>query len=166
MFPSQSFKSKDGYFSIVATPNHWDRFCNAVEKADWINHEQYSDVRYRVENYDKMEAVVEQITTTKNTDEWEQIFLKHEVAFSKINTVTEFLEHPQCEAMKLFVDVDHPTIGNVKLLRPPWNMSETPVGVHLPPPALGEHSAELLSNAGFSEQEIADFIKEDVVITG
>jgi CoA:oxalate CoA-transferase len=164
MFPSQSFKCKDGYFSTVATPNHWERICKALGKPEWINDEELSNVRYRVENYDKMEALVEEITVTKNSAEWEEIFTEHQVAFSKINTIADFLEHPQCKALKLFVDVDHPTIGKVKLLRPPWNMSETPSEVYLAPPMLGQHSAEILSETGFSKEEIADLIEDGVVI--
>ncbi len=165
MFPSQAFKGKDGYFSTVATPNQWDRFCKAIGKTEWIDHTDYNDVKYRVKNYAKMEALVEEVTKTKTIEEWEHLFNQEQVAFSKINTIEEFLEHPQCEALKLFADVDHSTIGKVKLLRPPWNMSETPSDVYLPPPTLGQHSGEILSETGFSKKEISTLIEEGVVIS-
>ncbi len=163
MFPSQAFKTKDAYISVVASPAHWDRFCTALGKAEWIDDPNYSQVVYRVENYDKMEALVEEVTITKTTAEWVEIFDNCQVAAGRINTVEEFFNDPQFKALNMVTSIPHSKAGQISVLNPPWHFSETPGGVRLPPPALGEHSTQILKENGFSEEEIETLMKEMII---
>lgn len=157
LFPSQSFKTRDAYISIVGTPNHWGRFCNAIGKPEWIDHPKYSDVRYRVENYDEMESMVETVTVTKTTAEWRRLFEEHQVACSNINTVEDLFSDPQFNALDMIKQIQHTTAGGIKILGPPIQFSKSQVGVDLPPPALGEHTSEVLKRFGFSDRQIDNF---------
>lgn len=162
LFPSQSFKTRDAYISIVATPNHWGRFCNALGKPEWIDHPKYSDVRYRVENYDEMESMVEAVTAAKTTAAWIRIFEKHQVACSRINTVEDMFSDPQFNALDMIRHIQHSTAGDIRILGPPVQFSKSQAGVHLPPPALGEHTTEVLQRFGFSDRQIETFKKGGV----
>ena len=163
LFPSQSFRTKDANISTVVVPAHWERFCTALGKPEWIDHPDYGDVVYRVQHYDEMEALVEKITTTRTTADWLRIFEQHQVAAAPINRVEDFFEDPQFKALDLLTTLDHTTAGRVQIQTPPWQMSETPCGVRLPPPALGEHSIQILRENGFSDAEIETLIKEEVI---
>jgi crotonobetainyl-CoA:carnitine CoA-transferase CaiB-like acyl-CoA transferase len=163
MFPSQSFKTRDGYVSTVVVPAHWERFCKALGKPEWIDEPNLSDVVYRVQHYDEMETLVEETTTTKTTAEWLEIFEKHQVAAGPINSVEEMFEDPQIKALDMLRTMNHTKAGEVKIQDIPWQMTETHAGVKLPPPALGEHTCQLLSENGFSDQEIEKLLANGIV---
>jgi len=163
MFPSQAFRTKDSYVSVVVVPAHWDRFCNALGKPEWIDDPRYSDRVYRVQHYDKMETMVENVITKKTTAEWVEIFEKHEVAAARLNTIREFFEDPQFKSLNMITTLNHPKAGKIQIQTPPWQMSETPCVVTLPPPFLGEHTSQILKENGFSDSEI-EFYKNAGVI--
>ena len=163
MFPSQAFKSKDGFFSTVVVPDHWGRLCRALGKSEWIDHPEYGDPVYRVQHYDEMEAMVEAVTATRTTAEWLEAFEKHDVACGRINTVEEMFEDPQIKALGLLKILIHPKVGAVEVQVPPWHMSETPPQVKLPPPILGEHTGDILAEFGYSADEIQALKAERVV---
>ncbi len=163
MFPSQSFKTKDGYISVVVVPAHWERFCKALDKPEWTENPNLSQVTYRVEHYDEMEAMVEEITTSKTTSEWLARFELFEVAAGPINTVEEFFEDPQFKALNMITSINHSKAGKINVLNPPWHFSETPGGVRLPPPALGEHTKQILEENGFTPEEIGTLFSEEII---
>jgi crotonobetainyl-CoA:carnitine CoA-transferase CaiB-like acyl-CoA transferase len=166
MFPSQSFKTKDAYISTVVVPAHWERFCKALNKPEWIDHPQYGDVVYRVKHYDKMESLVEQVTAGKSTADWLEIFERHQVAAAPINKVEDFFEDPQFSVLNLLKPLNHSKAGTVQIQTPPWQMSETACDVKLPPPALGEHSIQILQENGFDDAEIEILLKQGLIEAG
>jgi crotonobetainyl-CoA:carnitine CoA-transferase CaiB-like acyl-CoA transferase len=163
MFPSQAFKTKDGYFSAVVVPDHWGRFCRALGKPEWIDHPDYGNPGYRVQHYDEMEGMVEAITATKTTAEWLEILKECDVASSRINTVEQMFEDPQIKVLNLFRTLSSPKAGEFQVQIPPWHMSETPPEIRRLPPRLGEHTSEILSEFGYSAEAIAKLKAEGVV---
>ena len=163
MFPSQAFKTKDSYISLVVVPAHWERFCTALGKPEWVTDPDLCNVVYRVQHYDEMEAMVEAVTTTKTTAEWLEIFEAHQVAAGSINTVEELFEDPQFNALDLIATLSHSKAGEIKILKPPWHLSKTPESVTLPPPALGEHTTQILKENGFSAEEIETMMDEGII---
>ena len=163
--PSQALKSKDGYVSVVTASNHWERFCNALDRPDWAADPDLSSAQYRVEHYRELESMIEAITATKTTREWLEIFETHEIAAARINTVEQAFEDPVILATNMVKTVDHPTAGPIKILDKPWHLSKSPGNEELPPPPLGWHTVEVLRQAGFQEEEIAAY-KNDGIIDG
>jgi crotonobetainyl-CoA:carnitine CoA-transferase CaiB-like acyl-CoA transferase len=161
--PSQAFKTKDSYVSVVLSSDHWGRFCNALGHPDWAEHPDFKKPSYRVQHYGEMEAMIQSVTTTRNTAEWLDILEKHEVASAPINTVEQAFEDPGVIATGMVKTMEHPIAGEIRLLDKPWHMSETPGGLKLPPPPLGWHTSEVLKAAGFEAQEIDDLKKEGVI---
>ena len=137
LFPSQAFKTKDGHISVVCTPNHWPRFCRTLGKEEWITDPQYGDVRWRVENYDQMEKMVEEVTITKTTAQWQEQLEAARLACGPIRRVEDIFEDPQFKALDMVKEITHTVAGKIKILKPPFSLSKTPAKVHLPPPCFG-----------------------------
>lgn len=160
--PSQVFKSKDSAF---ATVGRWERFCKALGKEEWITHPDWSQNEYRVEHYDEMENMVEEITTTKTTTEWLKIFEAHDIPANRINTMEEALQDAGVLATNMIKTLQHSKAGSIQIMDKPWQMSETPGEIRYPPPVFGEHSSEILTDFGFSKEEI-EALKQNKALLG
>jgi formyl-CoA transferase len=143
---------------------HWDRFCRALGKPEWIDDPQLGSNAYRVEHYDDMTALVESVTTTRTTAEWLKILQEHQVAAGPINTVEKAFEDPGVQATGMVKTMEHPQAGEIKLLDKPWHLSASTGGLRLPPPAFGQHTDEVLLSHGFSESEIAQLKQNEAVL--
>ena len=163
VMPSQAFRTKDSFVAVVTQAQHWEKFCKALEKPEWIKDEKLSDGKYRVDHYDEMERLIEEVTTTKTTKEWVKIFDEHQVAAGPVNTIEEMFEDPQVKALEMIESMHHGIAGNIKLVSPPWKLSASPGGIKLPPPTLGEHTTEVLKGSGFSPEEIEGLKKKGVI---
>lgn len=153
--PSQAFKTKDGHIAVVAHANQWPRFCRALEKPEWATDQNLRSDSYRIEHYDEVESLINAVTKEKLTEDWLRIFLDNQVAAGPINTVEDLFRDPQVLASNLVVTMQHPKAGEIKLLAPPFKLSETPASVTMPPPVLGQHVQDVFEKMGFSESEIS-----------
>ncbi len=161
--PSQAFETKDGYILVVAHANQWPKFCRAIDKQEWIDDDNMGKDSYRIENYDKVEALINGVLRTKETKDWLEIFRIHQVAAGPINTVEDLFSDPNVLESDLVVTMKHPKAGEVKLLAPPFILEKTPASVVLPPPLLGQHLNEILAETGFSEAEVTRLIENRVI---
>ena len=164
LMPSQAFKTRDSYMlTVIGGVQLWARFCKALGKPEWITDENLSKNLYRVEYRYEVEKMIEEVTTTKTTEEWIEIFEEHQVPVGPINTIEEMFEDPQVKSLDMVVTINHSKAGKIKLLSPPWKLSETPGGVKLPPPVLGEHTTQVLKEKGFSLEEIESLKRKGVI---
>lgn len=106
----------------------------------------------------------EALFRTKTTEEWGAIFEKHGVPAGPLYFIEELFDHPQTIANGLQVELDHPLLGPMKLVGPPFQMSESPLAAEVPSPMLGEHNDEVLARAGVSDDRIAELRNAGVVL--
>lgn len=158
--PSQVYRSKDSTFALV---DRWEKFCKAIGKEEWLTDPDLSRNEYRVENYDMMEKLIEEITTTKTTEEWLTIFAENDVAANRINTMEEAFDDPGVKAVNMVKTIEHTKAGKIQILDKPWRMSKTPCELRYPPPAFGEHTTEILKQWNYTDREIAEFKSNHVV---
>ena len=97
-------------------------------------------------------------------DYWIDLFEREGIPCGKINSVEEALESEQASDNGMVIEVEHETSGNIKMLGIPFSFSNTPVGIKLSPPLLGEHTKEILKSLVHLDDREIDMLSKDGVI--
>jgi succinate--hydroxymethylglutarate CoA-transferase len=89
------------------------------------------------------------------------------IPYGPVNNISQTFAHPQVLHREMVKEVEHPTLGTIKLIGPAVKYSETPTAIRTPPPRLGEHTQEVLRDVcEFNQDEIIHLIKKGVVFDG
>ena len=164
--PYQALKTKDGHINVGA-PNqsNWERFANAIERSDLITRNEFKDNASRLVNRESLERELELTLTTKNSSEWLEVLEKSGVPAGPILNISEVWNDPQVEARNMKVTLDHPTAGKITNIGLAAKLYSTPGRITKPAPLLGEHTREILVDAGYSKKNIEDLIDSGAAVT-
>ena len=164
--PYQALKTKDGHINVGA-PNqsNWERFANAIERSDLVTRNEFKDNASRLVNRESLERELELTLTTKNSSEWLEILEKSGVPAGPILNISEVWNDPQVEARNMKVTLDHPTAGKITNIGLAAKLYNTPGRITKPAPLLGEHTREILVDAGYSKKNIEDLIDSGAAVT-
>jgi len=163
--PYQTFKTADGYLVIgVASEGIWQRFCQAIGRAEWANDSRFEKNSNRVENRSLLIGLLAEIFLGRSTDQWLQLLNEAEVPCAPVQTVDQVFKAPQVLHREMLVQVEHPTAGTVRMAGIPVKFSATPASVRLPPPLLGQHTEEVLASwLEVDGKEIAELKRKAVI---
>jgi crotonobetainyl-CoA:carnitine CoA-transferase CaiB-like acyl-CoA transferase len=156
-----TYRARDGRYVALSClePPLWANLCRLVGREDLID-QHFAPFEKQKEMYDTLR----EIFLTKDRDEWLRLFDEVDVAGAPVYSVDEVLADPHVVHRGLVVEVDHPTMGKVKLLNSPYRFSETPARPRTRPPLYGEHTREILTDViGASEEEIESLTNEGVI---
>ena len=165
--PYQALSTSDGWINVGASnESTWLRFTEALGRP-----ELREDLRFKT-NESRMGHLQELVDTLApsfaklTTDEWLERLQVAGVPVGPVASIGEMLEHPQSAARDMVIEVDHVRLGSVRSLGMPIKMSaleksESKTGA----PVLGQHTGEVLSECGYSQEEIAELVKDDVVFS-
>lgn len=159
--PYEVFRgSDDRYFVVgVGTDALWRKFLPVLG----VQNEIGKDERF-VTNADRIKhrailvPQLQNIFSQQIAAVWLEKFTASEIPAAPINTVAEAVSAAQTHARGLIVQLEHPAIGTAKSIANPIRFSATPVSYRLPPPLLGEHTAEILRTLGYSEKHVRDVV--------
>jgi alpha-methylacyl-CoA racemase len=142
------YEAADGWVTCGALePKFWQRFCKAVDREDLIERQ------FDQPGSDAHKQVAE-IFKTKSRAEWKAFNDEHDAMIEPILDLDEALESELVRERDMVVSYEQPEMGEVKQLGFPITLSRTPASIERPAPALGEHTAEVLSASGYSDDEI------------
>jgi crotonobetainyl-CoA:carnitine CoA-transferase CaiB-like acyl-CoA transferase len=165
--PYQAVRCADGYITIGAANDRlFERLCDVLGHSEWRQAPEFADNSSRVQNHDALAARIESITSRQPRAHWLDLLDRNDIPCGPINNYAQVLTDPQVVAREMVVEVDHPTLGHVKTLGSPIKMSETPVDVRQRAPLLGEHTIEVLREAGYDDREIDELRRSKAVRSG
>jgi formyl-CoA transferase len=162
--PTGVFKTSDGYINIaVAGGAIWERFCQAVGREDWLINPAYKTAPDRSKNRDALNAEIEDLTKTRESDHWIDAFNKAGVPAGPIYSIDKVFADPQVQHLGMAQTVHSEALGDIDLVAQAVGLSRTPSTFAVAPPERGEHTDEVLSEIGLSDGEIADLRKRNVI---
>jgi crotonobetainyl-CoA:carnitine CoA-transferase CaiB-like acyl-CoA transferase len=165
LVPYQAFKCSDGKYINIAIGNErfWERFCKALGRDDLITHEDYRLNMNRVNHREPLVALLEDELLNKTSNQWITKFEDNGIPCGPVNDLAAVFSDPQVSERKMVQTIQHPTAGEIKQTGIPIKFSDTPGGISLPPPLLGEHTEKILSDLGYSINEIRRFRETNVI---
>lgn len=163
--PTGGFPTKDGYIIIaVGNDNHWKTFCQAVEREEWIIDPRFITNAKRSENMPKLRELLEELFGGHNTAHWMEVLEKEGIPCGPVNSIEQVVNDPNVAFREMIVNLRHPVAGDVKMSGLPIKLSRTPGRASVPPPILGQHSAEVLESLlGFTKDKIDDLKQKGVL---
>ncbi|HXF46199.1 MAG TPA: CoA transferase [Burkholderiaceae bacterium] len=153
--PYQAFKAKDGWLNIGgANQANWERICEVLGHPEWRDDARFRTNSDRMRNLDALVQAMNEVLVTRTRAEWIAVFDAAGVPVGPVHSIGEALSHPQTLARGMVVELEHPQAGHTQTLGCPVHFSETPTSIDRPAPRLGEHTREVLREAGYSAAEI------------
>lgn len=154
--PYQTFKTGDGDIILACgNDNLFNKFCELAGCRNLPKDPRFATNGKRVENRTVLTPLLEEVFKTRTTREWVEALEAAGVPSGPINNIKQVFEEPQVVARGMKVELDHPTAGRVPLVASPMRFSATPIEHKVPPPVLGQHTAEILREVlGKNDAEI------------
>lgn len=156
--PYGPFPTREGknVYLAVHSEREWGQFCiDVLQRPDLVDDERFRSNLSRVENREALNAVIESVFRNLSADEIVQHLDKAKIANARMNTVHEFLSHPQLSARGCWQEIDSP-VGPLRTLRPPVRLTDVDP-VMAPIPSLGQHTESVLRELGFDAQTISEW---------
>jgi crotonobetainyl-CoA:carnitine CoA-transferase CaiB-like acyl-CoA transferase len=159
--PYETFAASDGDFVLaVGNDEQWRRFC-AV--AGLPEDPRFATNRQRVTGYDDVRPFIADRLRTQSRQHWIERLTAAGIPCGSVRNLEELFADPQIHAREMVTQLEHATIGPLRVLGVPVKLSDTPGAVRTPPPRLGEHTDAVLQDLGFNAAAIADLRRQKVI---
>ena len=160
----RTFETSDGFVvGMALQDNHFRNLCNVLECTELLEREGMRNVGERINDFGPWLDAIGEVMKRFTTEELLSRLEAAGVPFGPVKTVREFAEDPQAKHNRTVFDAEHPEAGTMRYIRYPGHLSETPACLYLHPPRLGEHSKEILLEAGYTESKIERLLQDGVV---
>jgi crotonobetainyl-CoA:carnitine CoA-transferase CaiB-like acyl-CoA transferase len=162
--PMGLFEASDGCFNLGASgEGSWQRMCHLLGKTEWLSDPEFLDEPLRVKNRARLNAELAEIFRQRSAASWIQQLNAAGVPAGPIYTVPEMMHDPQVQHLQVTTPMRTSFGQEMLYITPPVQLERTPGRVAAPAPEWGEHTDEVLREAGYSEVDIDAFHEQGVV---
>jgi crotonobetainyl-CoA:carnitine CoA-transferase CaiB-like acyl-CoA transferase len=159
------YRTKDGYLCVlIYNDKHWRNFFAAIGQPDLFADPRFSSQRRRSRNIREVYAWVASVMPERTTAEWQGLLDEADIPHQTLNSIDDLLDDPHLRATGFIGEDEQPGQGRVHTLGNPTSWSGTPLGAMGPAPGLGQHSAEILREAGYSDADLVDLASRGAVV--
>ena len=163
--PYQAFQTADGWLNVGAgTQAMWPRLAKVLGVPELTDDARYRTVADRMAHLDELIAELSPLFTKHTIAEWLKIFEAEGIPGGPVLAIGEMLEDPQTIARDMITEVPHSRLGTVKTLGTPIKFSRSPTALRRGAPLLGEHTADVLRELGYTDDDIDAFVADSTVI--
>ena len=140
---------------IMLQPDrHWAAFCSAVERPELVADERFANAIVRFQHCRELIAILDPVFAARSLDEWATILDRAECFWGRVQSVAEVVEDAQAAAIGAFASIELPDGRPLRIVQSPVRFEATPAAVQGPAPELGQHTEEVLLEAGYDWDEI------------
>jgi crotonobetainyl-CoA:carnitine CoA-transferase CaiB-like acyl-CoA transferase len=158
------FETQDGYITAgVVSDAEWRGMCRALEHPDWLDDPRFATPTGRVVHVKARLELTAEVLRGRTSHEWLERLDREGVPCAPILTREGVLTHPQIVENAILEEYDHPAAGRIRQPRPAARFTATPSRMRRPAPTLGQHSRDVLREAGLSEQAIEGLFSAGIV---
>jgi len=162
--PYNTYKAKDHYFTLaVGNDAQWCKLCDAIDATGLRDDPRFTTNANRLTHRDALDLLLDEIFQRHAADDLIARISAAGVPCGPINTIDRIVSDPQVQHMATIQSVPHPEIPDLKLCGIPIRFSKTPAAIQSPPPLLGEHTDQVLTELGYSEKQIAELRRDGTV---
>jgi len=159
------FQCGGGTWINLSTFNQglFGRFCEALDRPELATDERFATPRDRLRNAEELIGLFDDIFASQPYEHWAPRLDRTGIIWAKVADLTDLVSDPQARAIGMYTEVDSPESGTFDTLAAPFIMSGSEVSVKGPAPALGQHTAEVLTQFGIEGTEVADLVSAGVL---
>ena len=157
------YPTRDGFVAVLPyLDEHWQTFCDRAERPDLAADPRFATLTLRTAHIADVYAETARVMATRTTAEWIAQFADTSIPVMPVNSFEDLLDDPHLAATGFWRQVAHPTEGMLRMPAPAGTFSETPASIRRHPPRLGEHSVEVLREAGYDADALAALLATGV----
>ena len=159
--PNGVFDTADGRLTVVVLNNdQFGRLCRALDRAAWLEDPRFADNAARMLHKDLLHAEIGAQIHRHSTEYWAQRFSQHDVLHAPVRDYVGVINHPQAVHLEMFQQLVQPGLGILPYMGMPAHIHRRPVE---PAPTIGQHSRQILFEAGLGADRIQQLIAGEVV---
>ncbi len=163
--PYEVYRARDRWLTLGAlNQRQWENLCTVVDRQEIIADPLFASNQDRVENRESLAEVLNEAFAAREAREWIEELHQVGIPSGVINTIADVFNHPQAQERELKIEIEHPTAGVLSFPGYPYKFSETPAQARRPPPLLGEHTDEVLSELlEYSPEEVRELYERGAI---
>lgn len=160
------YETKDGYISVaVVADKDWRGTSEALNRPDFLTDPRFKTAALREDNKDARTQLTQEALLSFTSSDAIARLEQHDVPCAPVLTRKEMIRHPQIEANQTLLGYQHPQAGELRQARQPATFSAMPLASPSAAPQLGEHTSEVLKEAGYSDADIQKLTESHAIIS-